>query len=73
MGVNETAMSAETITVRRDLFEDLIRKKEEFDAVVESIELMSNPDVQKALKKSSRDIREGKVHSLRSVLPKKRK
>ena len=66
-------MAAGTITIRKDLFEDLIRKKEELDAVVESIELANDPRVLKAMKNSSRDIRDGKVRKLRSILSKTRK
>ena len=60
----------ETITIRKDAFEELIKKKEEFDAVVESIELMNNPEVQEAVSKSKEDIKAGRVHKLRDVLKK---
>jgi len=60
----------ETITIRKDAFNELIRKKEEFDAVVESIELMNDPKVQEAIKKSKEDIESGRVHKLRGVLKK---
>ena len=58
----------ETITIRKDAFDELIRKKEEFDVIVESIELMNNPDVQKAIKGSKKDLKEGKTHKLRNLL-----
>lgn len=60
----------ETITIRKDAFDELIRKKEEFDAIVESIELMNNPEVQEAVKKSKEDIKAGRVHKLRDVIKK---
>lgn len=59
-----------TIPVRRDTFEDLLKKKKEFDVVIESIELSTNPKVQKDLKSSRKDIKEGKVHNLRDILKK---
>ena len=66
-------MAAGEITVRKDPFEDLIGKKEELDAVAESTELANDPQVLKAMKSSSRDVRDGKVSKLRSILPEKRK
>ena len=59
-----------TITISEDIFEEMIRKKEEFDVVVESIELMNNPDVKVAINKSKEDINAGRVHKLRDVLKK---
>lgn len=58
----------ETITIRKDAFDELLRKKEEFDAIVESIELMNDPDVQEAVKKSRKGLKEGNVHKLRDLL-----
>ena len=58
----------ETITIRKDTFKDLLRKKEEFDAIVESIELSNNSGVQESLKKSKQDIKQGKVHKLQDIL-----
>ena len=61
---------AETVTIRRDAFEEMMRKKEEFDAIVESIELMNNPELQVSIKKSKEDIKAGRIHKLREVLKK---
>jgi predicted CopG family antitoxin len=60
----------ETITISKDAFDELIRKKEEFDAIVESIELMNDPEVQKSIKDSKADIKAGRVHNIRDVLQK---
>ena len=60
----------EVITIRKDAFEEMIRKKEEFDAIVESIELMNNLKVRESIKKSKEDIRSGKVHKLQDILKK---
>ena len=60
----------ETITIRKDAFEEMVKKKEEFDAIVESIELMNNPEVQDFIRKSKEDIKTGNVHKLRDVLKK---
>ena len=60
---------AEMITIRKDVFDELIRKKEEFDAIVESIELMNKPSVQKAIKDSKKDLKDGSTRKLRDLLP----
>ena len=59
-----------TITINEEVFNEMIRKKEEFDAIVESIELMNNLDVMGSIKKSKEDIKAGRVHKLRDVLKK---
>ena len=59
-----------TITINEDVFNEMIRKKEEFDAIVESIELVNNTDVKEAIKRSKEDIKSGRVHKLRDVLKK---
>ncbi|MBI2672982.1 hypothetical protein HYX19_01870 [Candidatus Woesearchaeota archaeon] len=58
----------DTITIKKDIFEELVKKKEEFDAIIESIELMSNLEVQKSIKKSKEDIKAGRVHKLKELL-----
>ena len=60
----------DTITIRRNIFEELVKKKEEFDAIIESIELMSDPVVSNSIKKSKEDIRIGRVHKLKDILKK---
>ena len=61
---------ARTITISEDVFEEMIRKKEEFDAIVESIELMNNPKVMESVRKSKEDIKTGRVHKLKDILKK---
>ncbi len=56
-----------TIMIKQDIFEELIKKKEEFDAIVESIELMNNSEVKDAIKRSKEDIKTGRVHRLEDV------
>ncbi len=58
----------DTITIKKDIFEELVKKKEEFDAIIESIELMSNPEVQKSIKRSREDIKVGRIHKLKDLL-----
>ncbi len=43
---------AETITINKQAIRDLIRVKEEFDSIVESLELMSNKEFMDSYKKA---------------------
>lgn len=47
----------ETVLLRKDALNDLIKVKEEFDAIVESIELMSNKGFISSYKKSKEQIK----------------
>ncbi len=47
---------AETINIDRNAIEDLQRIKEEFDSIMESIELMSDEEFTKSYKKSKGQI-----------------
>lgn len=46
-----------TITVRKDAIMDLLRVKEEFDAIIESLELMSDKEFMDSYKKSKEQIK----------------
>ena len=59
-----------TITISEDVFEEMIRKKEEFDAIVESIELMNRHEVKEAINNSKEDIKAGRIHKLKDILKK---
>ena len=48
---------AETITVNKQAISDLIRVKEEFDSIVESLELMSDKDFMGSYNKAKEDIK----------------
>ena len=48
---------AETLTINKSAIADLLRLKEEFDSVVESIELMSNKEFMDSYKRAKEQIR----------------
>ena len=54
-----------TILINENIFQEMIKKKEEFDEIVETIELMNNPEVINSIKKSKEDIKAGKIHKLK--------
>lgn len=47
----------ETVLLRKDALNDLLKVKEKFDAIVESIELMSNKEFMASYKKSKDQIK----------------
>ncbi|MDP3733648.1 MAG: hypothetical protein Q8R37_00295 [Nanoarchaeota archaeon] len=49
-------MTSATVAVNRDAILDLVRVKDEFDSIVESLELMSNPGFMASYKKSREQV-----------------
>ena len=47
----------ETVNIRKDALKDLIKVKDEFDSIVESLELMSDEEFMKSYKKSKSQIK----------------
>ena len=50
-------MAAKTVQINKEALEDLLRIKDEFDTVVESIELMGNKEFMESYKKAKEEIR----------------
>ena len=48
---------AQTINVSKEAILDLVRVKEEFDAIVESLELMSHKEFMNSYKKSKEQVK----------------
>ena len=48
---------ADTITVNKDTILDLLRVKEEFDSIIESLELMSDKKFMNSYKKSKEQVK----------------
>ncbi|MEK6917765.1 MAG: hypothetical protein AABW51_02350 [Nanoarchaeota archaeon] len=48
----------EEISINKKAIEDLLRIKEEFNSVIESIELMSNKEFMNSYKKSKKQVKE---------------
>ena len=48
---------AETLTINKSAIADLLRLKEEFDSVVESIELMSNKEFMDSYNKAKEQVK----------------
>ena len=52
-------MATKTVTISQEAFEDLIRLKEDFDVVMESLELMENEEFMESYKKAKEEIKNG--------------
>jgi predicted CopG family antitoxin len=50
-------MATKTVTISRDAFEDLLRLKEDFEVVMESLELMENEEFMESYKKAKEEIK----------------
>ena len=46
-----------TICIRKDAIKDLVRLKEEFDSIIDSIEMMSDKEFMESYKKSKEQIK----------------
>ena len=51
----------ETITIDKKALVDLIRLKEEFDLIVESLELAGDPELMESLRRSKKQIEKGEL------------
>ena len=47
---------SETVCIRKDAIHDLVRVKDEFDAIIESLELMSDEEFMKSYERSREQI-----------------
>lgn len=50
------SMTTETVMVNKDAITDLVRVKDEFDSIVESLELMADPEFMASYKKARQQI-----------------
>jgi len=46
-----------TVEISREAFEDLLKVREEFDAIIESLELMEDKEFMESYKKAKEDIK----------------
>ena len=50
-------MTSATVTVNKEAILDLVRVKDEFDSIFESLELMSNPEFMASYKRSKEQVK----------------
>jgi len=57
----------EKLTVSKDVFDALIRIREELDQIIESIEIMNNREVMEGIDRAIKDIENGKIYELGNI------
>ena len=66
MAETKTIMKGE-LTITPDAFNTLVKLKEELEDVIETIEIMNDRALIAGLKRSKKDVEEGRVYELKSV------
>lgn len=66
MAETKTIMKGE-LTISPDAFNTLVKLKEELEDVIETIEIMNDRALMAGLKRSKKDVEEGRVYELKSV------
>ena len=66
MAETKTIMKSE-LTISPDAFNTLVKLKEELEDVIETIEIMNDRALMAGLKRSKKDVEEGRVYELKNV------
>ncbi len=66
MAEAKTIMKGE-LTITPDAFNTLVKLKEELEDVIETIEIMNDRALMSGLKRSKKDVEEGRVYELKDV------
>ena len=66
MAETKTIMKGE-LTITPDAFNTIVKLKEELEDVIETIEIMNDRALIAGLKRSKKDVEEGRVYELKSV------
>ena len=66
MAEAKTIMKGE-LTITPDAFNTLVKLKEELEDVIETIEIMNDRALMAGLKRSKKDVEEGRVYELKNV------
>jgi hypothetical protein len=66
MAEAKTIMKGE-LTISPDAFNTLVKLKEELEDVIETIEIMNDRALMAGLKRSKKDVEEGRIYELKNV------
>lgn len=55
------------IIIPQKAFRNMVRLNEEFDSLVETIEIMNDKELMKGIERSERDLKAGRVKELKSI------
>ena len=61
-----TTMKGE-LTISPDVFNTLVKLKQELEEIIETIEIMNDRELMESLKRSKKDVEEGRVYELKNV------
>lgn len=50
-----------------EMFDEMLRLREEFDSLVETIEILNDKELMEGIKRSKEDIKAGRVHELKKI------
>jgi len=62
----KTIMKGE-LTISPDAFNTLVKLKEELEEVIETVEIMNDKELMEGLKRSKKDIKEGRIYELKNA------
>ena len=57
------------ITISPELFESILDLRDEFDSLVETMEILNDKELMEGIKRSRKDAMAGKVHELKDTFP----
>ena len=66
MAETKTTMKGE-LTISPDVFNTLVKLKQELEEIIETIEIMNGRELMESLKRSKKDVEEGRVYELKNV------
>ena len=55
------------LTISPEAFNTLVKLKEELEEVLETIEIINDKELMEGLKRSKRDVEEGRIYELKNV------
>ena len=55
------------LTISPDAFNTLVKLKEELEDVIETIEIMNDKELMEGLRRSKKDVEEGRIYELKNV------
>ncbi len=50
-----------------EIFDEMLRLREEFDSLVETIEILNDKELMEGIRRSKEDINAGRVHELKKI------
>ncbi len=68
-----TVTAKSSVVVPSEAYAELRRMQEDFDTVMESIELANDPEVMASLQRAEQDVADGRVESLDELLARRKR